>query len=105
MNFLERIQSERLSQLTRRHFLRDCTTGMGAMWLASQGLASASGKPSIIRDADDPLASLPPAVVAKAKRVIFLHMVGAPSQLDLFDYKPELKRLSGQECPKEYLEG
>ncbi len=32
-------------------------------------------------------------------------MVGAPSQLDLFDYKPDLQRLNGQDCPKEFLEG
>lgn len=105
MNLFERIQREQLHQVTRRHFLRDCTTGLGGMWLASQGLASAAGKPAIPRDSDDPLASLPPALAPKAKRVIFLHMVGAPSQLDLFDYKPELKRLNGHECPQEFLAG
>lgn len=105
MNLFERLKQEQLNQITRRHFLRDCTTGLGGMWLASQGLASAASKPAILRNADDPLASLAPAVAPKAKRVIFLHMVGAPSQLDLFDYKPELKRLNGQECPQEFLEG
>jgi hypothetical protein len=105
MNLFERIRREQLNQITRRHFLRDCTTGLGGMWLASQGLASATGKPAILRNTDDPLVSLAPALAPKAKRVIFLHMVGAPSQLDLFDYKPELKRLNGQECPKEFLEG
>lgn len=105
MTFQEHLQAERLRHLTRRHFLRDCTTGLGGIWLASQGIASGVSKPAILRDANDPLMSLPPQVVAKAKRVIFLHMVGAPSQLDLFDYKPELKRLDGRECPKEFLEG
>ena len=41
----------------------------------------------------------------KAKRVIFLHMAGAPSQLELFDYKPELTKLDGKPCPEEFLEG
>ena len=36
----------------------------------------------------------------KAKRVIYLHMVGGPSQMDLFDYKPELERLAGQPLPE-----
>ncbi len=105
MTFQEHLQTEQLRALTRRHFLRDCTTGLGGMWLASQGIASGSGKPAVIRDANDPLMSLAPLIAPKAKRVIFLHMVGAPSQLDLFDYKPELQRLNGQDCPKEFLEG
>lgn len=105
MNLQDTIAQEKLRHLTRRHFLRDCTTGLGGIWLASQGLASGMSKPAVLRDANDPLMALPPQALAKAKRVIFLHMVGAPSQLDLFDYKPELKRLDGKECPKEFLEG
>lgn len=42
---------------------------------------------------------------AKAKRVIYLHMAGSPSQLDLFDYKPELEKLNGKDCPQSFLEG
>ena len=42
---------------------------------------------------------------AKAKRVIFLHMAGAPSQLELFDYKPDLVQLDGKVCPDSLLEG
>ena len=41
----------------------------------------------------------------KAKRVIFIHMVGAPSHLDLFDFKPELQKRSGQLCPDEFFKG
>src|SRR4029079_7623017 len=41
----------------------------------------------------------------KAKRVIYLHMAGSPSQLDLFEHKPELEKLSGQDCPQSLLEG
>src|SRR5689334_2750909 len=41
----------------------------------------------------------------KAKRVIYLHMIGAPSQLDLFDAKPELVKRSGEPCPETLLAG
>ncbi len=39
----------------------------------------------------------------KAKSVIYLHMAGAPSQLELFDFKPELMKLDGQDCPDSLL--
>ena len=52
-----------------------------------------------------PLSPLPPQFAAKARRVIYLHMAGAPSQLELFDHKPELTRLDGQDCPGVVLEG
>ena len=42
---------------------------------------------------------------AKAKQVIFLHMAGGPSHLELFDYKPELVKRNGQACPDEFLKG
>jgi hypothetical protein len=42
---------------------------------------------------------------ARAKNVIFIHMVGAPSHLDLFDYKPVLQKHDGELCPDKYLEG
>jgi hypothetical protein len=40
-----------------------------------------------------------------AKRVIYLHLSGAPSQLELFEHKPELKALHGKDCPQQFLEG
>ncbi len=55
--------------------------------------------------ADNPLSPLQPPLVPRAKRVIYLHMIGAPSQLELFDYKPDLKKLNGKDCPQEFLEG
>ena len=90
--------------VTRRHFLRDCTTGLGALWLATQGQALA-GAPSVARDLARPLAPMTPHFPGKAKRVIFLHMAGAPSHLELFDYKPELAKFDGQTCPASFLEG
>ncbi|MEN8695030.1 MAG: DUF1501 domain-containing protein [Akkermansiaceae bacterium] len=92
-----------LQNITRSHFLRDCTTGLGGMWLANQ-LAQA-GSLNIQHDSSAPLAPLPPQMTPKVKRVIYLHMIGAPSQLELFDYKPELKKYDGKDCPQEFLEG
>lgn len=100
-----RLQHEQLQHLTRRHFLSKCTTGLGAMWLAgAAGRAWGSSGP-LIKDPAIPLAPASPQFISKAKRVIYLHMAGAPSQHELFDYKPELHKLDGKECPKEYLEG
>ncbi len=55
--------------------------------------------------AGDPLAPKPPMLPARATRVIYLHMAGSPSHLDLFDYKPELAKLTGQPCPEALLKG
>ncbi len=46
-----------------------------------------------------------PHFAPKAKTVIFLHMAGAPSQLELFDYKPALQKYDGKDCPSELLKG
>ena len=54
---------------------------------------------------DDPLMPRSPHFPGKAKHVIFLHMAGAPSQHELFDYKPLLQRLDGQQTPSSLLEG
>src|SRR5881628_310309 len=83
--------------ITRRHFFRDCGVGLGAIALAE---LLARGE-----DAKNPLGPKKPHHTAKAKAVIYLHMAGSPSQLDLFDYKPELVKFDGKPCPKEYLEG
>ena len=61
--------------------------------------------PAASRLSLDPAASRQPHFAPKAKHVIYLHMIGAPSQLDLFDYKPELIQRSGQACPPELLKG
>lgn len=105
MNLFQQLKAEQLQHGTRRQFLRDCTSGLGGMWLASQGIGQAAGPLNISHDPASPLAPLAPSFAPKAKRVIYLHMVGAPSQLELFDYKPILKKYDGKDCPKEYLEG
>jgi len=104
MNRTSLEQEIRLSHLqshTRRQFLKNCTTGLGGVWLASQAGGSAMGSCPEDRLDTNALPHFPPT----AKRVIFLHMIGAPSQLELFDHKPELAKYDGKDCPQEYLEG
>ena len=103
MKALQSLQLETLQNLTRRHFLKTCTSGLGALWFASQGRGSQSG--IIQRDPSSPLSPQVPHFAPKAKRVIFFHMAGSPSQLELFDHKPELARLDGQDCPDSFMEG
>src|SRR6266446_6777614 len=81
---------------SRRLFLRDCAGGVGTMALANllagEGLAASAQR-------SDPLAPRLPHFPGKAKNVIFLFMEGAPSQVDLFDPKPELQKYHGQSLP------
>lgn len=86
-------------QMTRRWFFKDCGIGLGT--IALHGLladrASAAGTSgSRVR---------PPHHTPKAKRVIYLFMAGAPSHLELFDYKPHLERFNGTLPPAELLKG
>lgn len=95
-----------LSQLkdrTRRHFLSASGVGVGAIALSS--LTGATASADIPIDAMQPLASRKPHFAAKAKRVIYLHLTGSPPNLDLFDYKPELVKRTGEPCPDEFLKG
>jgi hypothetical protein len=79
---------------TRRHFLRDCALGVGSLGLGS------------LLEGEDPVwAPGAPHFAPKAKRIIYLHMAGSPSQLDLFDPKPKLKELDGKPCPQELIDG
>jgi hypothetical protein len=50
-------------------------------------------------------ATAAPHFASRAKNVIYIHLVGAPSHLDLFDDKPELRRRTGELCPEEFFEG
>ena len=91
--------------LTRRWFFKQCGVGLGAIALQSLlggTLAQAAGS-SVV--AADPLAPRKPHFPAKAKRVIYLFMAGAPSHLELFDYKPQLAKFSGTLPPPELLKG
>jgi hypothetical protein len=92
---------------SRRDFLTGSASGVGlvalASMLADQGaLASPISPPSATARQDDPLAPRPPHFPAKAKACICIYLEGGPSQIDLFDPKPELNRLDGQPLPESF---
>jgi hypothetical protein len=88
-------------EVSRRWFLRQCSVGLGsiafAQLLAERGYADTTRM--------DPLAPKPPQFAPKAKRIIYLFMAGAPSHLELFDYKPQLAKFDGTLPPPELLKG
>jgi hypothetical protein len=89
-----------LLDVTRRQLFADCGVGLGKIALAS--LLASRVAPSARAStafANDPLKVRPANVAPRAKSVIFLFMAGAPSQLDLFDHKPQLVKMEGQPIP------
>src|SRR5688572_9818027 len=85
---------------TRRQFLVDSQTGLGAVALATLlGRLGRGAEPV----AANPLAPRPPHFAPRARSVIYLHMSGGPPQQDLFDEKPELLKRHMQPCPDELL--
>jgi hypothetical protein len=81
------------SFISRRWFLEECGIGLGAAALTAMAATN------------DPLAPKQPHFAPKAKRVICLFMAGGPSQLELFDYKPQLARFDGTLPPADLLKG
>src|SRR5918911_2525431 len=81
---------------SRRTFFRTCGLGLETMALAH--LAARDGRSAPVRT--DPLAPKAPHFAPKAKNVIFMFMEGAPSQVDLFDPKPELTKWNGKPLPE-----
>lgn len=85
---------------TRRHLLRTAGLGLGSMALQA-----------LLADDDPVIASGQHASASasrlqpRAKSVIYLHMAGSPSQLELFEHKPKLQQLHLQDCPSSLLEG
>ncbi len=83
---------------TRRDWLKNSAIGFG--YLAATALLAE--KTSGARQAySNPLSPREPHFAARAKRVVFVFMKGGPSQVDTFDYKPNLQRDDGKECPFE----
>ncbi len=80
---------------TRRQFVATTAGGVALQWLLNRDAAASGPKPTA-----SPLAARAPHFEARAKRVIFLFMVGGPSQMDLFDPKPTLTKLHGQPLPE-----
>src|ERR1700709_1084460 len=85
--------------LARRWFLKECGVGLGAIALGQLAHAGAA------QAGADPLAPKRTPGQARAKNVIFLFMAGAPSHLELFDNKPQLKKFDGTLPPPELLKG
>lgn len=85
--------------VTRRWFFQQCGLGFGAVALGT--LFRENGLAAITPD--NPLAPKQPHFPAKAKRIIFLFMAGAPSHLELFDNKPELAKWNGKLPPADLL--
>ncbi len=88
--------SQSVTDMTRRELLGRGSLGLGSVALAELlqgGQAAASERPLL------------PHFAPKAKRVIYLFQNGAPTHVDLFDYKPELQRLHGQPLPGGFSDG
>src|SRR4051794_4636728 len=99
-------EHEVLRMHTRRHFVKESAMGLGGLALATLfGCSQKKSATPIVFDPAHPLNPRQPPFPAKAKSVIYLHMAGAPSQLELFDYKPELAKMDGQNCPQSLLQG
>ncbi len=100
MDFQEQLQT----LLHRRIFLQNSSTGIGALGLASllnpKGFAGDEDSSMAVPGALRKLHSKP-----RAKRIIYLFMSGAPSQLDLFDPKPKLTEMTGKDLPDSVRQG
>jgi len=91
-----------LQKLTRRHFFNDCGIGLGRIGFAS---AMAGGFSNLLQGAGNTLMPATSHSIPKAKRIVYLFMAGAPSQLELFDNKPKLTELSGKPIPPSVIAG
>jgi len=95
------------NQLSRRFFLQQSGLSLGAVALASLLADDAAGQPSPptpLPGGEGGLSGLP-HFAPKARRVIYLLQSGAPSQLDLFDYKPRLADMRGVDLPDSVRRG
>ncbi|MCH2125411.1 MAG: DUF1501 domain-containing protein [Pirellulaceae bacterium] len=97
-------QDSLLREQTRRHFFQNCQMGVGSIALANLLSQECTAAAPASARATNPIAPLPTHFPAKAKNVIFLFMAGGPSQLELFDPKPELQKFDGDVIPDSYVE-
>jgi len=81
---------------TRRQFLKNCATGLGAASLASLLPGKTSGAQGNM---------IAPHIPGKAKHVIYLFQNGGPPHVDMFDYKPQLLKMHGEALPQSFIEG
>jgi len=95
-----RTQSDLLT-MSRRCMFQRAGMGMGGIALSSMLARDLAAAPK----RRNPMAAKPSHFPPKARNVIYIHLVGAPSHLDLYDYKPQLQKNSGQKCPDEFFKG
>src|ERR1700716_801680 len=92
------MDAKTLHAITRRHFFKQSGFGIGGV-----ALSALLDDKLFAQQAADPFAVRAPHFAPKAKHIIYLFMAGAPTQLDLFDHKPELQKYDGQEIPAEFV--
>ncbi len=90
---------------TRRHFFSRCGVGLGKLALLSLLNDGKSFAAPATGAAANPLQAKPGHFPAKAKNVIYLFMAGAPSQFELYDFKPTLQKYHNQTVPEELMAG
>jgi hypothetical protein len=101
MDLRNQINDEARKLVTRRWFFKECGVGLGTIALASLLRGTSASAATAV----NPLAPKFPHFAPKAKRVIYMFQAGAPSHLDLFDFKPELAKRNGQLPPADLLKG
>ena len=97
-----------LKAVTRRHFFKQAGFGIGAAALTAltnRYIFGSELASNAIGLSANPMAPRPPHFTPKAKSIIYLFMAGAPSQVDLLDYKPKLQELDGQHIPESMVKG
>ena len=97
------MKQELLKHETRRHFFERCGVGVGSIALSSLLQRDASAVTEL--SSANPLAPKQPDFAGKAKTIIYLFMAGGPSQLEMWDHKPQLAALHGKPIPESYIEG
>jgi uncharacterized protein (DUF1501 family) len=95
------MNDDALREMTRRHFFRQTGFGIGSLALSALLQRESRGQEASL----NPMAPRKPHFAARAKNVIYLFMMGAPSQLDLFDYKAKLRQYNDQPVPEEVIKG
>ena len=84
--------------LARRWFFQQCGVGLGSLAATHLLAQTSTASDSKTATSENPLAPKAPHFAPKAKRVIYLFMAGAPSHLELFDYKPQLAKFDSCLC-------
>lgn len=102
---MEAFSQDTLREFTRRTLFKEVGYGLGSVALTAMMAGSASAQSGTGQNPANPFAVRKPHFAPKAKRVIYLFMAGAPSQLDLFDPKPALVTHNGDAIPESITKG